>query len=540
MRKRNLFLLTFIFITVMILTSCTKTNEETPKPVITVLPDEKPNVIDISDKTGFDFKIYYDGEDEFANFTNLYFEYDNKKTEVIESIKLSENGIPVVIKEDIDFDGKYELIIYLQEKTEMYYKEKICFLDYDSKKELSLEQINQRLSEDGKLEIKTCLGKNAFENEDIVLSYLKRKKEVPKVNIEDNRAFRLVEDISKKDSNITVEIYEDIIVKKINYTDNLSLTVCEAKKEFVKNNTELIKITKNNKGMFINTKGSYILDYKDVNEDNVEDIILINGLNGKISKDNVYYLNGANLEKQDVYVCETMHKTPDEYPLQLIQLNPEIIGADAKRIYSALRNNEVFYLNTHMLSGPAVVCVVKDFNADGYNEILLRPDPITTYGETRQIGLYNEKDFKEIPFSSESVFDVIADTIEYNAEYSEKEQACFVTVKDKNNNGQIVIKISSDKVKPDFNIFYGEWLTCDIVNNGITEEPWLCLSEKEPTEKGMSLTILSVKVIYEMKNGEFTVKDIEYTVSDGYLNFPYFSDKYKFEIVENTIRYSKP
>lgn len=73
-----------------------------------------------------------------------------------------------------------------------------------------------------------------------------------------------------------------------------------------------------------------------------------------------------------------------------------------------------------MLSGPAVVCVVKDFNADGYNEILLRPDPITTYGETRQIGLYNEKDFKEIPFSSESVFDVIADTIEYNAEYSEK------------------------------------------------------------------------------------------------------------------------
>ncbi len=69
---------------------------------------------------------------------------------------------------------------------------------------------------------------------------------------------------------------------------------------------------------------------------------------------------------------------------------------------------------------------------------------------------------------------------------------------------------------------------------------FICLSEKEPTEKGMSLTILSVKVIYEMKNGEFTVKDIEYTVSDGYLNFPYFSDKYKFEIVENTIRYSKP
>ena len=32
------------------------------------------------------------------------------------------------------------------------------FFDYDSK-ELSLEQINQRLSEDGKLEIKTCLEK---------------------------------------------------------------------------------------------------------------------------------------------------------------------------------------------------------------------------------------------------------------------------------------------------------------------------------------------------------------------------------------------
>jgi hypothetical protein len=121
MRKRNLFLFTFIFITVMILTSCTKTHEETPKPVITVLPDETPNVIDISDKTGFDFTISYDGKDELANFTNLCFEYDGKKTEVIENIKLSEKGIPVVIKEDIDFDGKYELIIYLQEKTEMYY-----------------------------------------------------------------------------------------------------------------------------------------------------------------------------------------------------------------------------------------------------------------------------------------------------------------------------------------------------------------------------------------------------------------------------------
>jgi hypothetical protein len=36
----------------------------------------------------------------------LYFKYDDKKTAAFESTKLNEKGLPVVIKEDIDFDGR--------------------------------------------------------------------------------------------------------------------------------------------------------------------------------------------------------------------------------------------------------------------------------------------------------------------------------------------------------------------------------------------------------------------------------------------------
>ena len=97
---KNLFLLTFIFITVMILTSCTKTNEKHRKPVITVY-DEKPNVIDISDKTGFWFQIYYDGKMSLLTLQICILNMTIKDGSS-ESIKLSENGIPVVIKEDID------------------------------------------------------------------------------------------------------------------------------------------------------------------------------------------------------------------------------------------------------------------------------------------------------------------------------------------------------------------------------------------------------------------------------------------------------
>ena len=84
--------------------------------------------------------------------------------------------------------------------------------------------------------------------------------------------------------------------------------------------------------MFINTKGSY-LGLQDVNEDNVEDIIMTNGLNGKISKDNVYYLNGANLEKQDVYVCETMRKTRTNI-FATDTTQSEIIGLMLTNIFS--------------------------------------------------------------------------------------------------------------------------------------------------------------------------------------------------------------
>ncbi|MDD3971276.1 MAG: hypothetical protein PHC31_05085, partial [Clostridia bacterium] len=151
--KRNIILLILIFITVLIISSCS-------------IKKENPNVINLSGKLDFDFKIYYEGIDEFSNYTNLHFEYDGIKTEVFQSMKLNIdiNGLPVVIKEDIDLDGKYELVIYLLEKQRQYYKEKIYFLNYDNGSGLSLEQINQKLRKDEELEIKPLLVKDAFEN----------------------------------------------------------------------------------------------------------------------------------------------------------------------------------------------------------------------------------------------------------------------------------------------------------------------------------------------------------------------------------------
>ena len=40
---------------------------------------KNPNVIDLSSKLGFDFKIYYEGTDDLANFTKLYFEYNGQQ-----------------------------------------------------------------------------------------------------------------------------------------------------------------------------------------------------------------------------------------------------------------------------------------------------------------------------------------------------------------------------------------------------------------------------------------------------------------------------
>ena len=518
--KRNIILLILIFITVLTLSSCS-------------IKKENPNVIDLSSKLGFDFKIYYEGTDDLANFTKLYFEYNGKKTEVFESMKLSVKGLPVVIKEDIDFDGKYELIIYLQEKANGY-KEKIYFLDYDSGKELSLDQINQKLSKYEELEIIKVIESNAFENENIVLSYIKRKEDSIEVNSDDNKAFKLVEDISKRDNNITVEIYEDEIIKKINYinTENLPSAVYNAKKNFIDNNTELIKITKNEKGMLINTKGSYVIDCKDINKDNVEDIILICDIKeNKILNDNVYYFNGIDLEKHDIYVNE-LSKSPNDYPLNLIELYS--VSEPGERMILALRNDEIFYLTDKIL-GASIEVRVKDFNDDGENEIAIINDPRATFGRERFVYIYKEKDFEKIPFSTDSIFDIVESLFEYNIEYIENGYACLATIKNKNSNDQIVIKISSDTVKPNFKIDYHESLVYNIVNNGITEELALCVIN---TENWMFVTILDFEVIYEMQNNEFVVKDINTLISD--LSVAYGFDEYKFEILENSIKDANP
>lgn len=504
-----------------------------------------PFVIDLSNSSHFDFKIYCNELDELGNYNEVYFEYNGIKTEVFNNMKLCKDGFPVAILEDIDNDGNKEITLYLQEKTDIRssglnkdilkvnYEEKIYFLDYENGKELSLNQINQNLSKYEKLEIKKVFERSAFENGQIFLAFLKRKEEINEINLDDNKAFSLVEDISKEDKNIIVEIYEDGIIKKINYINdkNLSSALYNARKDFINKNItiELINITKNKKDMLINTKGSYIIEYKDINEDNVEDIILICDIKeNKILKDNVYSINGLNFEKLYIEIID-MYKTPEDYPLNLIYLNPRSESNERKIL--ALKNNEIFYLDDNLYG--RAECVVKDFNDDGENEIALRNELISTFGRERFVYIYNEKNFEKISFSTNSVYDIIDSIIEYNIEYIENEQACFVTIKDKNNDDKLVIKISSDTVKPNFKFVYPDFLNSDIVNNSIIEIPNLCLTNAEKPAR--FVTLLDFEVIYEMQNNEFVIKDINHTFNLDF-TFIYDSDKYKFEIIENSIK----
>ena len=108
--------------------------------------------------------------------------------------------------------------------------------------------------------------------------------------------------------------------------------------------------------------------------------------------------------------------------------------------------------------------------------------------------------------------------------------------KNKNTNDQIVIKISSDTVKPNFIIDYREYLTSNIVNNGITENTVLFLIN---TENWMLVQVLDIEVIYEMQNNKFVVKDINYILKFDLSNI-YGFDEYKFEIIENSITDTNP
>ena len=251
----------------------------------------------------------------------------------------------------------------------------------------------------------------------------------------------------------------------------------------------------------------------------------------KILNDNVYYFNGIDLEKHDIYVNE-LSKSPNDYPLNLIELYS--VSEPGERMILALRNDEIFYLTDKIL-GASIEVRVKDFNDDGENEIAIINDPRATFGRERFVYIYKEKDFEKIPFSTDSIFDIVESLFEYNIEYIENGYACLATIKNKNNNDQIVIKISSDTVKPNFKIDYHESLVYNIVNNGITEELALCVIN---TENWMFVTILDFEVIYEMQNNEFVVKDINTLISD--LSVAYGFDEYKFEILENSIKDANP
>ena len=112
-------------------------------------------------------------------------------------------------------------------------------------------------------------------------NFINLVKDFIKLNIEEINenyvkiADTLIHDFSiiKDDKNIKVEIYEDEIIKNINYinNENLPSVVSDARQNFIKDIIELVKITRNEKGLLINTQGSYLIEYKDVNKDNVVD-----------------------------------------------------------------------------------------------------------------------------------------------------------------------------------------------------------------------------------------------------------------------------
>jgi hypothetical protein len=226
-----------------------------------------------------------------------------------------------------------------------------------------------------------------------------------------------------------------------------------------------------------------------------------------------------------------MFNSPNDYPLSLILLNPGGIEPEEQRIYLAIRNDEIYYLINDMSPSRDVGCTVRDFNNDGENEIVLDPAPVDTFRKKRYVHIYKEKDFEEIPFSTNSVFDIIESQFEYNIEYIDDGQVCLATIKNINTGDQIVIKISSDTVKPDLKIDYGEYFTSNIVNNGINEIINFCLRN---TENSRTVAILDIEVIYEMQNNEFVVKDIKSTLVND-LSVVYGFDGYKFEILENSI-----
>lgn len=519
--KKNVILLALILVTLVVLSAC-------------VMGNDKSKVIDLSSKMDMDFKVHYDEIDEWGNYTNLYFKYAGIKTEVFENMKLSEKGLPLVIKEDMDLDGKDEIIIYLLEKSKMYYREYIYILDFDSGTELSLDDINQKLNESEELEFKTLLLEDAFENENLVLSFIRRKNQTIEVNPDGNKGFSVVKDISKEGSGITVEVCKDETVKRINYSENgkFSSDIEAAREDFINNTIELIKISKNNKGILINAKGSYLIEYKDVNEDNVEDIIFICDVkDNKVLDENIYYLNGLDLERQNAYViCPS--PIPNGYPLNMIRLNPYPSEGHSDPIIMALKDKEVFYLNFE-IARLYVTCVVADFNGDGENEIIIRNDPGLT-GRERFIFAYKEKDFEKIPFSTDSIYDIFESVFEYSVECRESEKVCYATIKDKNNN-KVVIKVSSDTVKPNFLLNYNEeFLVADVVlvNKTIRETVSLTLYNRENTFG--SIPVLKFEVIYEMQKDEFVVKDIRYTFNLDFSTV-YGFENYKFEILENNI-----
>lgn len=531
-KRKKLFILLISFCICIISTNaCTKTMNSVYE-------------IDLSDTTDFDFNIYCNAIDELGNYTDIYFKYNNIKTEVFENMRLHEKGSPVVILEDINNDGENELIVYLQEKTEVYlyeegttydtYEEKIYFINFETGNEITLNQLNESLTKYEKLEIENVEIRNAFENGKMYLSFLIRQ-EINETDFNNNKAFKLTSDLSEKYKDIEVQVYEDEVISNINYTYNkeITLLINNTRKDFIHDNIKIksLNISKDKKSMLIDTKGSYIIEYKDENDDFIDDLIVIcNVENNLFTEENIYYLNGVNIEIQDSYLVEIMI-TPENYPLKLIKLNSNSINNQQKTI--AIRDGEIFYLDEDFCS---VTCDINDFNNDGINEIVISE---TKGSFERGLYVYSEKDFKKASFSTKLVNDIIDDLVEYNVEYINNEQASIVSIKYNNNENRI--KISSNTIEPKFFFTYSEYTQSKVISNQLIAICDLALAEDIHPKDRSYFPIATFEIIYEMQNDEFIVKDVSY--SFNYDSFKYemlkYAENYKFELIDNIVNDNK-
>ena len=140
-------LIASIMLIAVIISSCGQKNVPSKSPEYSEIPSalptetetetatsepsepEEPNLIDMSDKLGFKFKIYYEGKDEFENYTNLHFEYDSIKTEVFERLFELNKPFAMLVGVVGLFESQARFNMFKDNKFElMYFNKRVSYL----------------------------------------------------------------------------------------------------------------------------------------------------------------------------------------------------------------------------------------------------------------------------------------------------------------------------------------------------------------------------------------------------------------------------